>query len=165
MLTQAYGKELFDYDPDTGSLIWKVKRQGRCSLGGPALACLSQGHLRGRIDGKGYLQHRVIWLWMTGEWPEDQIDHINGDGSDNRWSNLRAVTDAENKKNLKRRADNASGVTGVNYHKAAQKWCAELFVDGAKHYLGLFEDKDAAIAARKLAEQQHGFHPNHGRLS
>lgn len=165
MLTQAYVKELFDYYPDTGSLIWKVKRQGRGALNGPALACLSKGHLRGRIDGKGYLQHRVIWLWMTGHWPESQIDHINGNGADNRWSNLRSVTDAENKRNLPHRADNTSGVIGVYFHNAAQKWCAELKINGKKHYLGLFSIHADAVQARKQAERTYGFHPNHGRLS
>jgi hypothetical protein len=98
-----------------------------------------------------------------GCWPENDIDHINGDRSDNRIENMRAVTRQENLKNTKRRCDNASGVIGVYQRKDTGRWCSYVNSNGKRINLGCFNNKTDAIAVRKAAETEHGFHSNHGR--
>lgn len=156
MLTQARVKELFDYNPNTGELVRHHYPTGRQT---PAL----NAHYRKvRIDGTVYKAHRVIWLYMTGHWPEI-VDHINGDTYDNTFENLRNVDFSANVKNAKRRKDNKSGVTGVGWWPKRNKWCASIRVDGQLIYLGFFKAKDDAIEARKDAAAFYGFHENHGR--
>jgi len=92
-----------------------------------------------------------------------EVDHINGDGTDNKLVNLREVSRTMNNQNASRRVDNKSGVTGVSWFKPARKWQAYISVDCRRIYLGVFSDLDEAIAVRKAAELQHGFHENHGR--
>jgi HNH endonuclease/AP2 domain len=102
---------------------------------------------------------------MTGHLPTLEIDHINGDRDDNRWINLRQVTASVNMKNLPLPRTNKSGTPGVIWHKRDEKWQASIKVDRRTVHLGYFESKQDAIAARKVAERQYGFHPNHGRLA
>lgn len=145
---------LFHYDPLTGGLTYKSgPRRGK-----PALSTLSEGYRRGRIKGKYYKAHRVIWCMVTGAWPLE-VDHEDGDGGNNRWLNLREVTHQLNSKNLRRYKNNKSGVSGVSFYPRNGKWLAKL---QGKH-LGYFSTKELAIAARKQAETDEGFHPNHGR--
>lgn len=101
-------RQLVEYDPETGFLTWKP-RDGNARFnsklaGKPALAQPSKGYRTGRIKGKNYKAHRAAWAVTHGEWPQGQIDHINGDRSDNRLSNLRAVSQSENGKNQKTRS-------------------------------------------------------------
>ena len=85
------------YDPEEGVLTWKVSR-GRVAKGQRAGAAHNQGYRQVRVAGENFLEHRVIWKMQTGEWPpEDKvIDHINGDKADNRWANLRLLSQARN---------------------------------------------------------------------
>jgi hypothetical protein len=102
---------------------------------------------------------------MTGDFPEDQIDHINGVRSDNRWCNLRAVSRQENAKNKRTPSDNSSGVIGVCWDRREKKWRAEIQSGKVKHALGHFPEFSDAVAARKKAERDLEFHKNHGRIS
>lgn len=122
-----------------------------------------QGYRRISFDGTSIAASHVAWLLAHGEWPSGFIDHINGDRSDNRPSNLRVVDAQENAKNQKARYDNTSGVVGVCWCKSKRKWLARITVNYHHKNLGSFQTKAAAIACRKAAEQQYGFHPNHGR--
>jgi hypothetical protein len=99
---------------------------------------------------------------MTGEFPEDQVDHIDGNGLNNIWTNLRPVTRGENNKNIRKRADNTSGTTGVYWDKRSRKWQVKIKLLGCYKHLGLFDSKEDAIAVRKAAEVFYGFHENHG---
>jgi hypothetical protein len=95
---------------------------------------------------------------MLGEFPEDQVDHIDGNGLNNIWTNLRPVTCGENQKNRRKYARNTSGTTGVYWYKQARKWRSLIH----NKHLGLFHNKEDAIAARKAAEVFYNFHENHG---
>lgn len=173
--------ELLKYDPDTGKLYWNERQpkwfpdtppqgaSGRCKqwntmfAGKEALTHkMRDGHLRGHILNKSYLAHRVIWVIATGEWPE-QIDHINGDPSDNRMKNLRNVSFATNMRNLPIPSTNKSGRVGVRWGKTERRWIASIRCDGKQKYLGSFKRFEEACAARQGAEKVLGFHPNHGR--
>ena len=110
-----------------------------------------------RVDGAGYRAHRLAWLYMTSEWPTDVIDHINGDGTDNRWSNIRAATKGQNQCNRRMSRNNTSGRQGVYYRQHRGSWAAEIWFNDKKQYLGTFATKEEAVAARAAAERQlHG---------
>jgi hypothetical protein len=165
-LTQERLRSLLSYNPDTGEFTRLVNR--RSDLVGKIAGCPSRVgsekfYIKIQIDGKKYLAHRLVWLYSYGEWPENQIDHIDQDSLNNRLINLREVTNAENGKNQKMSKRNISGVTGVCFDKKRQKWHARIVVNGKFIHLGYFEVKDDSIAARKNAEVKYDYHPNHGR--
>jgi hypothetical protein len=169
-------KKLFSYDPETGVLTW-LERQREffetnraCSTwnaryaGKQAFTANDKhGYKQGQIFGKIHRAHRVVWALYYGSWPANQIDHINGDRADNRIKNLRDVTNSENSRNQKFRSTNSSGVMGVHWYSTRKKWVAHLTVNGRYKNLGYFSDINDAIAARKAAEKEYGFHQNHGR--
>tara|TARA_R110001606_G_scaffold190822_1_gene338772 strand:+ start:384 stop:701 length:318 start_codon:yes stop_codon:yes gene_type:complete len=99
----------------------------------------------------------------VGDWPADQIDHISGDRSDNRIENLREATQTENSRNMKTLANNMSGVMGVSWDKRERHWIATISDDNSSVRLGRFKSFEDAVAARKAAEVEYGYHPNHGR--
>lgn len=150
--------QLFRYEPDTGKLFWRVRRSRREAFTGKNF----QGYLVGRIYRERFAAHRVIWKMVHGVDPSE-IDHINHDRSDNRLSNLREVKRFENCRNRSQSKANSSGVAGVMFHKAAGKWLAKIMVDYRTVHLGLFQQFDDAVAARKAAEVEYGFHASHGR--
>lgn len=172
-------RKLLRYEPETGKLFWK--RRGACGFssaksmnawnaryaGKDAFTSRggASGWHQGAVWGRLLLAHRVAWAIHYGEWPKKQIDHINGDASDNRIENLRDVDHAENMKNRRVHKNSKSGVIGVYWCKSSGSWRADILVNGKKHHLGRFAKKDAAAAARKSAEKKFGFHPNHGRKS
>ena len=155
------------YDPSTGEFRWNVNRRGTAKAG--AVAGCEHTDQNGKkywqisIDGKQYKAHRLAWLVTHGGFPPEQIDHIDGNGLNNRLENLRAVSNAENQRNARKRADNTSGVSGVVWRKDHQKWQAKIQVNRKLTHLGYFTDKSEAIAARKAAEAKYNFHPNHGK--
>jgi len=156
MITQAGLKELLNYNPETGDFAWVKSKK-------PAGGISSYGYRRIIIDGKEHKAHRLAWLYTHGVFPEDQIDHINGVRHDNRIYNLRTVTNAENHRNRKKRCTNTSGVTGVSWFKLNKSWGAYINANEKRVFLGLFKDLISAVAARKSAERQYEYHPNHGR--
>ena len=155
---------IFEYNPETGDLLWRVRNR---NLTGTVAGGVDRrmGYRRVRLGGKLELAHRIIIAMTTGQWPEAQVDHINGDRDDNRIANLRAVDRAENLKNKAMYGNNKSGRTGVYWHGQHRKWCATISVATRIKHLGLFHDLDAAIIARRHAEVEYGFHPNHGRAA
>ena len=118
------------------------------------------GYKAGNIKGSRFYAHRIIWKIVYGADPEF-IDHINGVRTDNRIENLRSVTKAENGRNC-RPSPKASFPMGVRPSVTAGKWCASISVGNKSVHLGTFPGLDAAVAARKAAEEKYGFHPNHG---
>lgn len=169
-------RDLITMDPDRGSLTWRPRPVSDFSCervcktwhtkycGNPALTNVTvSGYYRGRIDYVDLFAHRVVWAMQYGEWPDGQIDHINGDGLDNRIANLRTVGFHENSRNKMISSRNKSGKSGVDYVKRDGRWRARIS-DGSKNiHLGYFETLDEAIAARSAAERALGYHVNHGR--
>lgn len=162
MLTVQSVSELLIYDPATGHFQWRVTGKGR---GKPPLSTRhTEGYLEGQVKGETLLAHRVAWVMTYGYWP-DQIDHINGEKTDNRIANLRSVTKAINGRNAKRSVRNTSGVTGVYFSVSAKKWAAQIKVDRKQFFLGFYETVELAAKVRRDAEQRYGFHQNHGRAA
>lgn len=150
---------MLSYDPATGALTWKVSR-GNAKASSVAGTDDGQGYLRVRVQGKKYFAHRLAWLLHTGAWPSQQLDHIDGSRTNNRISNLRECSNAENHQNRGKRSDNSSGVQGVCWHKAAKKWMARIKVDGKQIHIGYFDTIEEATAARTAAKAQyHQFNP------
>lgn len=156
-ITQSQLKEHFNYSPETGLFTW-IKISGyRAKVGDIA----GNNHCRGYKElgfmGKSYLVHRLVWLYMMGEWPKDMIDHINGDRSDNRFCNLREATNAQNLLNKGKSPKNTSGLKGVHWNKPNKKWIAQCTINGTKKYIGSFLTKeDAYEAYKKFAKNNHG---------
>ena len=162
MITVEELKLLLDYDASTGLFVWKSDRTTTVKKGDIA-GTNSYGYLVITIGGKRYSAHRLAWLYITGSHPIDQIDHVNGIRDDNRFLNLREVTNSENAKNSKHRINNTSGHIGVGFEIRGCKWVAIIKVEGKIISLGRYTDKNEAVEARKKAEIKYGFHANHGR--
>jgi hypothetical protein len=157
-------REMLEYDGER--LIWKVTRPGTAAKGRQAgfLVVFPHGlkYMRLKIDGRLHQAHRVIWALVYGSWPVNHIDHIDGNGLNNRIENLRDVDAAGNAKNRKRYDRNTSGVSGVTWSKNRSRWVARIRVNGRLIHLGSFTDLSDASNARSKAEASYGFHPNHG---
>ena len=123
------------------------------------------GYRHVSINGVRHREHRLAWLMRTGAFPDDQLDHINGNPLDQSPENLRGVSNQENSLNQKRPRNNKSGITGVYWNKQRKKWHAQIKIGGKTLYLGLFADFFDACCARKAAERTHNFHPSHGRAA
>ena len=154
-LTAERLRELFHYDPLTGVFTRLVSTASNARAGDVAGTLMQIGYLLIGIQGKSYLAHRLAWLFVHGEWPKDQIDHINRDRTDNRICNLREATIKQNQRNLSKSCNNTSGVPGVHWRSDRAKWWALIESDGQKHYLGMFNTKEEAIAARKAGELKY----------
>lgn len=159
MVTQARLKELLDYNPSTGIFTWREGRGGMAA--GSVAGCVSsEGYVQLTVDGKHYKAHRLAWLYVHGEFPLNQLDHINRVRTDNRICNLRPATHAENAQNQRKHRDNTSGVTGVSWDKKSRKWRANIRLNGRKIFLGLYETIKEAAAARAAGKAKlHTFHP------
>lgn len=160
------------YRPETGQLFWRLRnpaeRYGRVfnsRFGGKEVTYNNgSGYTKVRFQGKLHYAHRIAWLLYYGDWPDGEVDHINGIRDDNRIENLRLASRGLNSRNMKLRSDSSSGVMGVYWHKQCGKWCARIKVDGRNKSLGLFSELDDAIEARKEAQKRYGYHENHGRV-
>lgn len=148
-------KEVFDYNRDTGVLFWKIK-SGSSSPGKPAGSFnKSVGYLCVTYLGKTYAVHRLAWAFEFGEFPPEQIDHINRDRLDNRISNLRSATSSENMKNCGMAKNNTSGVKGGRFHYG--KWEAYQSLDDKINYLGRYESLEDAVAVVDEFRRGNGF--------
>jgi len=159
---------LIHYNPETGKLFWKPRGNSRFDnkyAGKEAFTSLLEGYYVGGLLSRSSVKaHRVAYKYVHGVEP-DEVDHINGDRSDNRICNLRDVTSAENKRNASMPSTNTSGVVGVSFDKSRNKWLATITLSNRAKNLGRFDNKNDAITARKNAEILNGFHVNHGRAS
>lgn len=159
-LTAERLRELVHYDPETG-VFTRLRRLviGRRSGGGKA------GDLLGSIDDQGYARimvervryqaQRLAVLYVTGNWPTGEVDHINGKRADNRWSNLRDVTRAQNQQNRRgASANSSSGLLGVSFERQRGNWKAHISVDGRKKNLGRYATAEEAYAVYLRAKRE-----------
>lgn len=150
-------REVLDYDQETGVFAWKISTSNSVKIGDVAGSINGDGYRKIKLDGREYQAHRLAWIYVTGEWPKEFIDHINSTRLDNRFSNLREATHAENRRNVGKQTNNSSGFKGVCWHNQTQRWQAQIAVNGRNKYLGLFDTPEAAHAAyRVAAEKLHG---------
>lgn len=154
MLTAERARELLRYDPNTGHLSWKEQRRGAIPPGQP-IRTLSHGYVVVCVDYQRCLAHRLIWLMVHGRWPERQIDHINGNRSDNRIANLREATALQNLRNSAKRKNNTSGYKGVSFEKRTKKWIARIKLDAKRLHIGSFDTPEEAHLAYCAAAATH----------
>lgn len=141
--------EKFSYDPHTGHLIYRVPGPPRKKVGDRAGSLGKRGYRDISIKGRLYKEHRVIWAMMTGAWPTSDVDHVNRIRSDNRWTNLRLATRAENLSNQGLKPNNKSGFKGVN--SRGNSHVAVFRLNGVIQRIGPFQTAQAAAQAYDLA--------------
>ena len=173
MVTYEVAHKLLSYDENSGRLTWKsrplemFKSVGAAKTWNTRYAGKDAGTIVGHKSGKYtqyinvivrpnvYKAHRVIWLMQTGEWPEGHIDHIDGNGLNNAWSNLREATTSQNAMNQKVRSDSTSGIKGVSYDKRRDMWYVYIDVNKKRKHLGRYETMQEAANVRAAAEAQY----------
>jgi len=167
-LTQEYLKSVLNYDPETGLFVRIKRTSNSVKIGDVAGSIkMSSGgkrYIAIRVNGKKHSAHRLAFLYMTGNFPENQVDHDDGNGTNNKWLNLNDVSNIENSRNQRLSAANTSDHTGVRWNKKERKWKVRIGVNYEMITLGTFDDFFEAICRRKSAENKYGFHPNHGTI-
>jgi len=151
-LTVERLREVLDYDPDTGVFRWKIRVAIKIRIGDVAGTPLCSGYWAIKIDGKSYRAHRLGWAHFYGTWPEHGVDHINRCKLDNRITNLRPATQAQNAQNIQGpKSNNKSGLLGVYPKK--NRWAACIGLNGESKHLGSFSTPEEAGAAYETAKR------------
>lgn len=181
-------RALLTYEPTTGKMYWRARdvswfKETKCGkfmrsaewamknwnskfAGKEAFTHADQkGYKKGAVLSVNCCAHRVAYALFYGSTPDGFIDHINGDTSDNRIENLRVVDQSGNSRNARLYSSNTSGTHGVIWDSSRKRWDVRIGIKGRQTRIGRFKTKEEAIAARKRAESDFGFHPNHGRLA
>lgn len=162
---QGYLKSILTYDPSNGIFTWRHRpsapAQWNVRYAGEVAGRTNINRRRPvceiKIDGKLYLAHRLAWLYMTGDWPPNEIDHRDTDSLNNRWNNLRRATRSQNNSNVGPQKNNSTGFKGVSFHKDRGKYVAQIMANRKIHYLGYFDDPEKAYEAYcNAAEKLHG---------
>ena len=154
---------LLDYNQFTGDVLWRArvlsngkvftKQAGKVA----GHKCKKLGYTFVRIDNCLIPVHRLAFVFMTGKWPEQNVDHIDGNGANNAWTNLRQASVSQNMMNTRLRSDNSSGHKGVWFCRQTNLWAAEVAAQKRKHWVGRFACMEEAIAARReAAKALHG---------
>lgn len=147
MLTQERLKQVLSYNPESGEWRWLISTNRAIKIGQIAGTVRRDGYRQIMVDGLLHFSGRLAWLYVTGEWPEEQVDHVNRERADDRWVNLREATWSENMANRKMPSHNTSGYIGVSWDGPSGKWDARV----NKIRIGLFDDILKAVAARDAA--------------
>jgi hypothetical protein len=181
-LTAEYVREALDYNPETGDLVWKARpiwhfkdrrimdswNSRYVGLGAgtpvnPSSKDRNNYYLHMLLDKKSYLVHRIIWMHVHGSFPEEQIDHINNDRKDNRLTNLREATAAQNQHNKPLQVNNTSGSKGLYFDKTAKSWLVRVNREGKTVFCERRKSREEAEKAlREYREKEHLEFANHG---
>jgi hypothetical protein len=147
-------REVLNYNPRNGVFTWRIMLSKNVPAGSVAGFVTQLGYRTIKIDGQAYQAHRLAFLYMTGEWPVDQVDHMDGDGTNNRWRNLREASASLNQQNKRRgMSNNKTGLLGVSPCKEAYK--ATISIRGKVMHLGTFKRAEDAYAAYVDAKRKH----------
>lgn len=146
-----YAKSHLHYDQGTGSFTWvclppRLNNKNLAFIGGRAGSSHHSGYWFITLMGKKVAAHRLAWAWVNGP-TSMQIDHVNGDRSDNRIANLRTATKAQNMHNAKTKSVSSSGIKNVQWDSESGKWRVRVRVNGKRYHIGRFDKKDDALAA------------------
>jgi hypothetical protein len=154
---------VLDYDPATGVFVWKERTSNRVKVGAAAGNVTPFGYMSIQLLGWAYLAHRLAWFYVHGVWPKEEVDHRDGDGINNKLSNLREANSSQNKMNRRPRPETKVGLKGVYLHKEnPPQYRARIkSADGKVHHLGLFPTAEEAHAA--YAAASHKYHGEYGR--
>lgn len=162
-LTAEEIRELFTYDPEEGLLRWRKSsgRHGRIPAGTVAGGTSSnaEGYRNVNVRRKLYRASRLIWVFMTGEWPPHQVDHEDRDTGNDKWKNLRLATGSQNKANCGKYKGKSSLLKGVQAVQKARsiRYRAIVTKNGVREHLGYFDTEELAHAAYlKRAQELHG---------
>jgi hypothetical protein len=157
MITQEQLKEILEYNPDTGVFTWKKTVNSRAVIGSVAGYKINEGYIQISIYGKKYRAHRLAFLYMTGKWPKELVDHVNQIKDDNRYINLREATVSQNNINSKKQKNNKSGYRGVYWDSKNQIWRVQIKYKSKHRYLGRYADiKEAASVYKAAALKLYG---------
>ena len=160
-ITKEILHELFEYKD--GNLYWKIRLSNSVRVGDKAGNITKKGYVTVRINRKLLYLHRLIYIFHYGN-IKDQIDHIDGNGLNNKIENLRQATRQQNNQNARKRSDNTSKHKGVSWSKAANKWISYVNINGKPKHLGCFTDIElAAFVAEEARNKYHGEFANHGK--
>ncbi len=159
MLDQEQLKALLNYDPLTGVFTW-TDQSGVPTTNNQAGTITTNGYRSIQVLGIPYQAHRLAWLYVTGSWPKDSLDHDDHNRSNNIFTNLKPVTYEGNGKNLSRRNTNTSGFTGVGV--SGTGWRVQIKTPEKLTYLGYKNSLFEAVRLRKQADKDFGYHVNHG---
>lgn len=176
-------KRFLRYEPETGRIFilerspadfvpksnWPAEALAKSFnsrfAGKEAFTANNRGYGYGTLCRRNILAHVVAWALYYGEWPDQFIDHIDGDRSNNRIDNLRKVSRMDNQRNVKMSARNKSGTMGVYWASDRNQWRAEIGDGKRRIKIGSYSTLEEAVAARKAAEEKLNYHANHGRMS
>ena len=154
--------EILDYHESSGIFTWKISPAKNVKAGDIAGSINVRGYNVIRINGKAYYAHRLAWFYVTGNWPENDIDHDDRNKINNSYSNLVDATQSQNMRNRKKNKNNASGFNGVYWDMDRKKWRVRIMVKGKLKHIGFFDDVSSASEARLSANKEFNYHPNHG---
>lgn len=145
------------YNHITGVFLWRKTITGKIKAGHICGSFKDGGRFVIRAGGKRFLAHRLAWAIVYGKWPDGEIDHIDGNPSNNAISNLRDVTKTINMQNRKRATShNSSGLIGAHYHTKDKRWRARIVINGVSTYLGSFKTPEEA--SQKYIEAKRKYH-------
>lgn len=164
-LTAEVLKNMLRYCPDTGVFTWLRRSDVGPRWNGRYPGKVAGGVRKNRADGREYWTigingsafqaHRLAWLYVTGEWPKDIVDHEDGDGLNNSFENLREADKSKNGANSKLSTNSTSGFKGVCFDKSKQRFMASITFDGRQHFLGYHDTAEEAHSAYVIAAEHY----------
>jgi HNH endonuclease len=161
-LTACELRKIFRYEPETGNFYWLVQLANNSPVGRLAGSLNKSNYIMIRIRSRAYYAHRLAWLYVTGEWPISNIDHCDGDPSNNRWKNLRQANQSQNRENARKSSINTTGIKGVHFCKFTGRYVAEIARNRKKIFHQRFDAlEEAASARRKEVTRLHGEFARH----